>query len=103
MVAAAIVAEKSVPRVRIDFHLKRHLLRRQFGFDLVNVIHGNQLIFSPEEKVHWALDLTCARKRARVSQGNTAAVIGRGAFYGAVMMCRGQISKPSTHAKADHA
>src|SRR6266508_1000733 len=103
MIAASIVAEKTMPRFGINLHLKRYFLGRQFSFDLVHLIQGNQWIFSAEEKIHRTFNLTRARERARITHRDAAAVEGHRAFHIFIMMGRSQIREPPTHAKADDA
>src|ERR671923_592056 len=103
MIAAPLITEKAMPRFGINLHLKRYFLGRQFSFDLVHLIQGNQLILSAEEKIHRTFSLTRARERARIAHCDTSAVKGYRAFHILIMMGRRQIREPPAHAKANHA
>ena len=64
VIAAALIAEKAVPGFGINFHLEGNFLGGQFGVDLTDLIHGNELILRAEKQVHRALDFAGPGKRA---------------------------------------
>ena len=49
IVAAAIIAVKTVAGFRIDFHLEGNFLGRQLGVDLADLIHRDQLVLGAEK------------------------------------------------------